>query len=141
MTSGKNVSISSVRLCLNPVNFYLFGREQAWDVRLPLWPIKNSQPLSSHALWESWTWLFILYKSIINLINLGRETSHSQVNQLINFHFFKIFQNCIIQWGWSITGQKITRQLASDWLKMKIGGKWSEELVLPEYLFIKSKIF
>ena len=57
-----------------------------------------------------------------------------------------------VQWRWGITGQKITGQSTTDWLKitlprtskpnscdlskfltMKIGGKRSDELVLPEY--------
>ena len=56
--------------------------------------------------------------------------------------------------GLGITGQKITGQSSSDWLKitssrtlnpnsgdlgrfctMKIGGKWSDELILPEPIF------
>ena len=60
-----------------------------------------------------------------------------------------------IQWRWDIKGQKIMRQSTSDWLKMtpphtsksnsgdlrrfwtmKIGGKWSDELDLPELIFL-----
>ena len=65
-----------------------------------------------------------------------------------------------IQWGWGITGQRITGQSCPDWLKMtssrtskpnsgglsrfwtiKICRKWSNKPVLPRYLSQICKIY
>ena len=93
-----------------------------------------------------------IYKSIMKklriiILNLKNENLNE-------------YYESYIQWGWGITGQKITGQSVPDWLKMtsprtskpnsgglsrfwtiKIGGNWSDKPTLPEYLFDISKIW
>ena len=103
---------------------------------------------------------FEMDRNIINYSQLFFISCKSEA-EFKYFRFLgKLEETFSIQWGWGIRGQKITGQSTSDWLKMtsqrsskpksgylsrfwtmKIGGKWSKKLVLPEYLLIISKIY
>ena len=46
------------------------------------------------------------------------DVVQSSKELLFRFQFYKFIGKSLIQWGWGITGQRITGQSCPDWLKM-----------------------